>query len=166
MYYFGYCTYLLDEERVKYIPEAKIITKAKAPNHEIQFRAASGREDRGWCHLADRGSAYGKVAQGMVFEVNDDRVNDDFDDFDIVFLTVHGDDGKAYDCFTYVLQQPGIRMRPPRFYWERVPNGFRQQEFPEEYVQSIEATFEDAAECPDFERPMPSATPGRSADSR
>jgi hypothetical protein len=166
MYYFGYCTYLLDAERAKYLPEAKTITKASVANHEIQFRSASGREDRGWCHLADRGSARGKTAQGMVYEVDDDRVNDDFDDFDIVFLTVKGEDGNYYDCMTYVLTQPGKRMRPPRFYWERVPSGFREQKFAEDYVQSIEKTFDQAAECPDFERPMPSATPGRSADSR
>lgn len=166
MYYFGYCTYLLDVERKKYLPEARTITKASVANHEIQFRSAGDREDRGWCHLADRGSAFGKTARGMVYEVNDDRVNDDFDDFDIVFLTVRGDDGNVYDCFTYVLQQPGKRMRPPRYYWERVPAGFEEQHFEREYIDSILETFENAAECPDFERPMPAAVPGRSAATR
>ncbi len=90
MYYFGYCTYLLDAELRKYLPEAVPVTKATAPNHQIQFRAAGDRTDRGWCHLADVGTL-GKTAQGIVFEVNDDRVNDDFDDFDIVFLTGIGE---------------------------------------------------------------------------
>lgn len=166
MYYFGYCTYLLEDELRKYLPEAKRITNAKAINHQIQFRAAGDREDRGWCHLADRGSAFGKVAQGQVFEVNDDRIHDDFDDFDIVFLTVEGDDGKVYHCFTYVLQQPGKRMRPPRYYWERVPKGFEEQGFPKDYIESIQKTFNEAAECPDFDRPMPAGQPGRSAATR
>lgn len=165
MYYFGYCTYLLDAELRKYLPEAVPVTKATAPNHQIQFRAAGDRTDRGWCHLADVGTL-GKTAQGIVFEVNDDRVNDDFDDFDIVFLTVRGEDGKAYDAFTYVLSQPGKPMRPPRFYWERVPSGLAEQKFPQDYRDEVQAIFDDAGECPDFERPAPAAAPGRSADTR
>ena len=165
MYYFGYCTYLLDSELRKYLPEAVAVTKASAPNHQIQFRAAGDRTDRGWCHLADVGTL-GKTAQGIVFEVNDDRVNDDFDDFDIVFLTVRGDDGNAYDAFTYVLPNPGVPMRPPRFYWERVPFGLEEQEFPKSYRDEVQAIFDSAAECPDFGRPAPAGAPGRSADTR
>ncbi|MFC4118760.1 gamma-glutamylcyclotransferase [Nonomuraea zeae] len=165
MYYFGYCTYLLEAELRKYLPEAVAVTKAKAVNRQIQFRAAGERTDRGWCHLADTGT-YGKAAQGIVFEVDDAHLKDDFDDFDIVFLTVQGDDGKHYDCFTYVLSQPGIRMRPPRFYWERVPQGLAEQEFPADYRAEVQQTFDEAAECPDFDRPVPAGKPGRSADSR
>ena len=165
MYYFGYCTYLLDSELRKYLPEAVAVTKASAPNHQIQFRAAGDRTDRGWCHLADVGTL-GKTARGIVFEVGDDRVNDDFDDFDIVFLTVRGDDGETYDAFTYVLSQPGRPMRPPRFYWERVPFGLEEQEFPKSYRDEVQAIFDSAAECPDFGRPAPAGAPGRSADTR
>ncbi|MED7924392.1 hypothetical protein SMD20_09125 [Nonomuraea sp. LP-02] len=165
MYYFGYCTYLLDEELRKYLPEAVQVTKAKAVNHQIQFRAAGERTDRGWCHLANVGT-YGKAAQGIVFEVDDTRMKDEFDDFDIVYLTVQGDDGKSYDCFTYILSRPGVRMRPPRFYWERVPNGLKEQNFPADYQAEVQRIFDEAAECPDFERPMPAGKPGRSADTR
>jgi hypothetical protein len=166
VYYFGYCTYLLESELRKYLPEAREITKAKAVNHQVQFRAAGDREDRGWCHLADRGSAYGKTVQGIVFEVDDSHLEDHFDDFDIVYLTVAGDDGKWYDCFTYVLSKPGIRMRPPRYYWERVPNGLAEQQFPPEYQNEVQRTFDEAAECPDFDRPMPAGAPGRDASTR
>ena len=166
MYYFGYCTYLLEDELRKYLPEARLVTKAKAVNHQIQFRAAGNRTDRGWCHLADRGSALGKIALGMVFEVDDTRLNDHFDDFDIIYLTVAGDDGNHYDCFTYVLSQPGRRMRPPRYYWERVPNGLAEQNFPADYQAEVQRIFDEAAECPDFERPMPSGAPGKDASTR
>lgn len=165
MYYFGYCTYLLESELLRYLPEAKTITKAKASNRQIQFRAAGDRTDRGWCHLADRGT-FGKTAQGIVWEVDDARIGDDFDDFDIVFLTVHGDDGNTYDCFTYVLSNPGIAMRPPRFYWERIPNGLKEQNFPQQYIDFVLDVFGKAAECPDFDRPAPAVAPGRSAATR
>ncbi|MCX4097121.1 hypothetical protein [Nocardia sp. alder85J] len=165
MYYFGYCTYLLESELRKYLPEALAITHATAVNHQIQFRAAGDRTDRGWCHLAHTGT-YGKSAQGIVFEVDAAHLADHFDDFDIVFLTVRGDDGRSYDCFTYVLTRPGARMRPPRFYWERVPAGLAEQRFPADYQREVQDIFDEAAECPDFDRPAPSGPPGRSAASR
>lgn len=165
MYYFAYCTWLSDAELRKYVPEAKFVTKAKAHNWQIQFRAASGREDRGWCHLHNMNS-WGFVTQGMVFEVNDDRVNDDFDDFGIIAITVHGDDGKAYDCFTYDLLQPGIPMRPPNFYWRHVPEGLAEQNFPADYVATVNDIFNKASPCPDADRPAPTAPPGRDASTR
>lgn len=165
MYYFGYCTFLPQDELDKYYPEAKRITKATAANREIEFRTASGREDRGWCHLADV-HTYGKHARGEVFEVNEDRIDVDFDDFDIIFLTVKGDDGNYYDCFSYKLHDPGKRMRPPRYYWERIPRGFAERGFEQEYQDHLQRVFENSAECPDFDRPMPVGGPGKGADSR
>jgi hypothetical protein len=166
MYYFGYCTYLEEAELRKYLPEARMVTKAVAKNWKIEFRAAGDRCDRGWCHLSNKKTALGKEAQGIVFEVDDGHVNDDFDDFDIVFITVHGADGKAYDCFTYILTQPGIPMRPPNFYWRRIPAGLKEQNFPHEYQAFVQSVYDEAAECPDADRPMPAAKPGRDASTR
>jgi hypothetical protein len=165
VYYFGYCTYLLEAELRKYLPEARRVTRANATNHQIQFRAAGDRTDRGWCHLADTGT-YGETARGIVFEVDDERMKNEFEDFDIVFLTVEGTDGKAYDCFTYVLSQPGAPMRPPRYYWERVPKGLAEQDFEPEYRAEVQRIFDEAAECPDFDRPVPAGAPGHSAATR
>mgnify|MGYP000881573506 CR=1 FL=1 len=166
MYYFGYCTWLEDAELRKYVPEAKFVTKAIARNYRIEFRAADVRVDRGWCHLANKGDAFGIETQGIVFEVDDSRVKDDFDDFDIVYLTVHGADGVAYDCFTYVLTDPGTPMRPPNYYWQHVPDGLVEQGFPQEYRDFVQATYEAAAECPDADRPAPAAKPGKDASTR
>ena len=166
MYYFGYCTWLEDAELRKYVPEARFVTKAKAHNHKVEFRAAGERRDRGWCHLADRGDVFGSEAQGAVFEVGDGRIHDDFDDFDIVYLTVHGDDGLAYDCFTYVLSTPGMPMRPPNYYWNHVPKGLVDMDFPVEYRNRVQKIYEAAAECPDADRLPPAAKPGRNAATR
>lgn len=164
MYYFGYCTWLEDAELRKYVPEAKQVTKAVAKNHRVEFRAAADRRDRGWCHLNDR--AYGHDAQGIVFEVDDARVRENYDDFDIVFLTVRGADGVAYDCFTYILSEPGIPMRPPDYYWQHVPNGLKEQRFPDDYQAAVLATYEQAAACPDGDRAPPAVKPGRDAATR
>ncbi len=165
MHYFAYCTWLRDGELRKYVPEAKYVTKAKAHNRRVEFRASDDRTDRGWCHLADV-DAWGFDTQGIVYEVDDARLKDDFDDFDIVAVTVHGDDGKTYDCFTYNLTRPGIPMRPPHYYWRHIPEGLEEQNFPEDYKAKVMEIFDSAAECPDFDRPAPGVTPGRDASTR
>lgn len=166
MYYFGYCTWLEDAERNKYVPDSKFVTKATARNHKVEFRAAGDRRDRGWCHLANKGAALGVDTQGIVYEVDDSHVKEDFDDFDIVFLTVHGDNGVAYDCFTYVLTSPGMPMRPPDYYWQHIPRGLEEQNFDPAYRAQIQATYDAAAECPDAHRPAPAAKPGKDASTR
>ncbi|MBI2756541.1 MAG: gamma-glutamylcyclotransferase [Chloroflexi bacterium] len=166
MYYFGYCTWLSDAELRKYIPEARFVTKATAKNHRVEFRAAGDRRDRGWCHLANKDRALGQETQGIVFDVDDAHLQDTFEDFDIVYLTVHGADGRAYDCFTYVLSHPGTPMRPPNFYWRHVPHGLEEQDFPAVYRARVLATYNEAAECPDADRPAPSAKPSREASTR
>jgi hypothetical protein len=166
VYYFGYCTWLDEPELRRYQPEAKLVTRAVARNHKVEFRAAGSRTDRGWCHLSNVGDAYGAETVGLVYECDDARLQDDFDDFEIIYLTVMGDDGKFYDCFTYVLSQPGALMRPPKFYWNHIPVGMRKWTFPDSYINQVESTYGNAAECPDADRPPPSAIPGRAAATR
>ncbi len=166
MYYFAYCTWLEDAELRRYVPEARLVTPAVAKNHRVEFRAAGDRRDRGWCHLSNIGRAYGQETQGMVFEVDDSHLHDDFEDFDIIYITVHGADGVAYDCYTYGLSRPGIPMRPPNFYWRHIPAGLAEHGFPAEYRALIQATYEEAAPCPDADRSAPSATPGKAANTR
>jgi len=166
MYYFGYCTWLSSPELRKYMPEAQSVTQAEARNHKVEFRAASGRSDRGWCHLSNGQDAFGSSVIGLVLECDDRRATEEFDDFDIIYLTVHGVDGIAYDCFTYVLTEPGEPMRPPNYYWQHIPDGMREQGFPPEYIQEVTAIYQAATECPDAARPAPSGQPGRDAATR
>jgi len=166
LYYFAYCTWLNDPEIRRYWPNVKAITKGYAANHRLQFHAAGDRSDRGWCHLNGVSDAHGVNALGVVFQHEPHQFNEDYDDFERFFLTVHGDDGKAYDCWTYRLSDPGMAMRPPNFYWEHIPTGLKAWQFPAEYIASVQATFDAAAPCPRADRPNPSAIPGKSADSR
>lgn len=166
LYYFAYCTWLNDPEIRRYWPTTKAITKAHAANHRLQFHAAGERTDRGWCHLNGVSDAVGHNALGVVFEHEPHQLNEDYDDFERFFLTVHGEDGKAYDCWTYRLSKPGVAMRPPNFYWEHIPTGLAAWKFPAAYIASVQATFDAAAPCPRADRPNPSAIPGKSAESR
>ena len=113
MYYFAYCTWINAPEIKRYMPKCRKITKAYAANYRLEFHAAAGREDRGWCHLNGLPDAWGEKALGLVFE--DDGLTDDYDDFERFAITVHGDDGKSYDCWTYRMTTPGKPMRPPNF---------------------------------------------------
>lgn len=166
MYYFGYCTWLHDVELRRFMPEAKVITTGRAPNHKLQFHAAAGRSDRGWCHLNDINEAWGTAALGIVVEHPPKHFEEDYDDFERCFLTVLGDDGKTYDCWTYRMSNPGQPMRPPNFYWQHIPDGMVEQQLPQDYIDSVQATYEAAAPCPRADRPNPSAIPGRGADTR
>lgn len=166
LYYFAYCTWLNDPEIRRYWPDTKAVTPARAANHRLQFHAAGERTDRGWCHLNGVSDAFGNDALGVVFTHTPAQFEQDYDDFERFFLTVHGDDGKAYDCWTYRLTKPGVAMRPPTFYWDHIPLGLKQWKFPQSYIDSVLATYEAAAPCPRADRPNPSAVPGKGADSR
>ncbi|MFT3797640.1 gamma-glutamylcyclotransferase family protein [Microbacterium sp.] len=152
MHYFAYGTLLLEEELRRSLPEARRVTHASAVNHETQFRSVRGRADRGWSHLADV-DTFGMVARGEVLEVDDRRLSERAPDYDLLFLTVRGDDGVHYDCFTYAMSAPGIRQRPPRYYWDLVIDGFREQGFAQEDLDRLQTMFDESAECPDFDRP-------------
>jgi hypothetical protein len=166
VYYFGYCTWLDDAEVKRFMPEAKPVTKGYAANHELKFHAAGERVDRGWCHFSNTAEAWGKNALGVVFEHDPKHFGEDYDDFERCCVTVRGDDGKVYDCWTYRLITPGKPMRPPNFYWEHIPKGMKQWGFPQDYIDRVKAVFEAAAPCPRADRPNPSAIPGRGADTR
>ncbi|NUB02210.1 gamma-glutamylcyclotransferase [Azospirillum melinis] len=166
MYYFGYCTWLNPPELHRYFPEAKVVAKGYVANHKLEFHAAAGRADRGWCHLSNTGRAWGNNALGIVVEHPDHHFEEDYDDFERCFVSVRGDDGKVYDCWTYRMSAPGSAMRPPNFYWNHIPEGMKHWGFPDEYVRSVLAMYEEAADCPRADRPNPSTVPGRSADTR
>lgn len=166
MYYFAYCTWVNDPELRRYMPEAEFVTKGYAANHQIRFHAAGDRVDRGWCHLDDTGTAQGARTLGLIFKHDPKHYEEDYDDFERCSLTVYGEDGKVYDCWTYRLITPGIAMRPPNYYWEHIPTGLKNWDFPEEYIQSVLETYNAAVPCPRADRPNPSAVPGKSAETR
>lgn len=166
MYYFGYCTWLHSPEIKRFFPQYRIVTKGYAANRKLEFRTAGSRHDRGWCHLADIGEAWGVNCLGIVVEHPPEYFKEDFDDFDRCFLTVHGDDGKVYDCWTYRLTAPGSPMRPPNYYWQHIPDGLKELAFPQDYIDTVVATYDAAAECPRADRPNPSHVPGKSAATR
>jgi len=81
-------------------------------------------------------------------------------------LTVHGDDGNVYDCFTYRLTEPGEAMRPPNFYHQHTVKGAAAWNLPAEYQAKLRKTFEDALPCPNADRPASKGKPGKSPDTR
>lgn len=166
MFYFAYCTWLDESELRRYVPKAIFVTKAKAVNHKVEFRAVKGRNDRGWCHISDVGDARGEVVYGPVYKLSEAESVGDYDDFERCFLTVRGDDGKIYDCFTYRLIEPGVKMRPPEYYGQHVHRGAKSWNFPLDYRAKLRKTYDEALPCPDVNRPAPKGKPGKSAHTR
>jgi hypothetical protein len=166
MFYFAYCTWLDESELRRYSQSARFMTQAKAVNHKVEFRAVKNRNDRGWCHLNNAGDALGEVVYGTVYALSEEESMADYDDFERCYLTVHGDDGNIYDCFTYRLIEPGVAMRPPNYYWQHIPKGAAAWNFPSEYQAKLRKTYEGALPCPDADRPMPKGKPGKSTETR
>jgi hypothetical protein len=144
VYYFGYCTFLNEPELRQYLPEAKAVVKGYAANHRLEFRGTVSRTDRGWCHLNDGPEAFGHKTYGVVFEHPEANFQVDYPDFERCFLTVYGEDGKTYDCWTYRMTSPGENVRPPDFYWAHVPAGLAAWDFPEDYVEGVLKDYEAA----------------------
>lgn len=147
MYYFGYCTFLNEPELRTYLPAAQPIVRGHAANHKVEFRGQVGNTDRGWCHINNGPAAKGQTAHGVVFAHPDADFDVDFPGFERYFLTVHGEDGKAYDCWTYRLTEPAEHVRPPDFYWQHVPAGLAAWQFPEHVSRSVLAEYEAARPC-------------------
>jgi hypothetical protein len=166
MFYFVYCTWLDELELRRYAPDARFVTKARVANCKVEFRAVKGRNDRGWCHLSDISDARGEVVYGLVYILSEKESGADYDDFERCFLTVRGDDGNIYDCFTYRLTEPGVAMRPPDYYWRHIPKGAAAWNFPSEYQAKLRRTYDEALPCPDAARPAPKGKPGKSAQAR
>lgn len=155
MHYFGYCTFLNDPELRQYLPLAEAVTKGYAANHKVEFRGMVGRNDRGWCHLADGPEAHGNRAWGVVFAHPDEDFQVDFPGFERCFLTVYGEDGASYDCWTYRLSQPAEAVRPPDFYWQHVPAGLDHWQFPAGVAERLIAEYEAAKPSLDPDQPAP-----------
>lgn len=148
MYYFGYCTFLNPVEMKRFFPNGKIVSKGYVQNCSIAFCASGERTDRGWCHLDLTPSAWGKRALGIVIEHGPEQFVD-YPDFKRIAITVHGEDGKVYDCWTWILDNPGMAMKPPKAYWNHVSTGLKHYEFSEEDSKNVIDVYDAAAECPE-----------------
>lgn len=144
MRYFGYCTFLNEPELRTYLPEAVALTKGHAANHKVEFRGQVGLTERGWCHINNGPDAKGFQAHGVVFEHPAADFDVDFPGFERYFLTVYGEDGNTYDCWTYRLSNPMDHVRPPDFYWHHVPAGLSAWDFSEEVANGLLAEYESA----------------------
>jgi hypothetical protein len=143
--YFAYCTYM-DPDLVgqKIRGGCDFVTKGTAVGHTLQFRTAGAR-DRGWCHISNGPDGEGQVCLGIIYETNDRSRGSGFDHYERIFLTVHGEDGKTYDCYTSRLVAPGAPMALPDSEWEHVSAGMKRWGFPETYVSYVERLQREAA---------------------
>lgn len=167
VYYFGWCTWMNPDELHRYWPEARIVTSGYVDNFAMEWRDASCRGDRGWCHLDNTPNSWGKRCLGIIVEIPAELYNEDFDDFVRISFTAMGDDGKVYNCWTYTLSDPGNSMKAPYFYWDNVVAGLNVQGFPYEYQRQVMDAYKNSGDCPRIDRPNPNpGRPGKSAAER
>ena len=152
--YFGYGTYLDDEESLFYLPGAKKIVTAVAKNRAFEFHAHEGNRDRGYCHISDKAGANNSDVYGIIFK-HDPKYFVDYEGFERCFLTVYGADGKTYECWTLRMTKTGMAVRPPHYYWKHITIGLKLCSFPSDYVSGIYNMYEKALPCEDADRPNP-----------
>ena len=152
--YFGYGTYLDDDESLFYLPGSKKIVTAVAKHRSFEFHAHEGRADRGYCHISDKIEAKDSLVHGIIFQ-HDPKYFVDYEGFERCFLTVYGDDGRMYECWTLRMTHPGLTVRPPLYYWEHISKGLVSCAFPDDYVKKIHNLYKDALPCENAERPNP-----------
>ena len=68
-YYFCWCTWMFSDELHRYWPEAEIVCKGYLANHKVLWMDASGRGDRGWCHLDNGTQSWGNTVEGTIAKV-------------------------------------------------------------------------------------------------
>ncbi|MCT9934455.1 hypothetical protein N5079_30045 [Planotetraspora sp. A-T 1434] len=155
-YYFAYCTWLDPRLLKARAPSARVVTLGRAHNRRVEFRRSADSEgSKGWCHLSDTGDAWGRVAYGAIIEMglpHDARV---FAANGARFLSVYGDDGAVYDCWTYCLNNPGEPMKVPDYEWDHILTGIEAWTLPRSYGDELRATYDAAEACPDPGRANP-----------
>jgi len=148
MFYFAYCTLLDEPIREQWLPDADFVTKARAVSHILEFRTAGGR-DRGWCHLNNTADAFELECRGLLYDAGPNRERHTGNDqYERIFLTVHGEDGEVYDAYTSALVTPGTPMRLPDDEWENVRKGLDAWQFPSDYIERVYNRHDAAAPCP------------------
>lgn len=166
-YYFCWCTWMFSDELHRYWPEAEIVCKGYLANHKVLWMDASGRGDRGWCHLDNGTQSWGNTVEGTIAKVPMKYYGEPFDDFCTPAFTVRGEDGNYYDCWSYTLSDPGKPMKAPYFYWDNCVAGLNEFQFPYEYIKKYLETYENAPDGPRMDRPNPNpGRPGKSASER
>ena len=144
--YFGYGTFLDDDELYYYLPNAEKVTTARAMNRKFVLYSFAGDDFRGYCHITDKLDAMGEITHGIIAR-HDPKYFVDYPGFERCFLTVYGDDGKMYDCWTLRMNSLGSAVRPPDYYWNHILKGLKEYNFSEAYTQKIIDMYEKALPC-------------------
>lgn len=141
MYYFGYCTFLDPAEMAIYLPDAKAVTKGYVQNSSINFVAIGDKTQVGRCHMDISPKSWGKRTIGVVIE-HDEKYCVDYPEFKRIAVTVHGADGKTYDCWTWVLENPSIPVKQSKEAWNHVTTGLKYYNFSKQECEGVYEAYD------------------------
>ena len=145
-HYFAYSTFIHPQETARSLPGAKVLATGRAANTRFMFSHSPHSPLVGQCHLSDREDAFGYETWGLVCELPDEMLHRlAYNGYEKTSLTVHGSDGKPYDCFTIRLVQPGHALRVADWKFALIEEGARHHRFPASYLDYLRKTFEQAA---------------------
>jgi len=145
-YLYIYCEWLDSSLVKKWIPDAKFVTTAVCPDHKVSFvsyRDDEGEEFEGGCCLT---YAPGETLCGVVWEISEEallsidklvKINEG--KYTREYRAVKGDNGSAYATISHSIKNPTGISVPSEAYLAHMLGGAKEFNFPEEYVEKLEA---------------------------
>ena len=145
MYLLIYCEWLDSQLVKRSLPNARFVTKVKAPDYRLVFTSFSEDDSQevleGGCHLV---KAPGDLLLGVLYEVSEDDLirldkltKVEKGRYRREYLSVIGEGGKTYDAVAHCIKNQKGRSRPSREYLEHMISGAKEFNFPQDYIQSL-----------------------------
>lgn len=146
-YLFLYCEWIDDELVKRSCPSAEKITTGVSEDKAVRFVAYEddkGNPYEGGCCAV---KAPDKLMYGTVWKIDWQDLQDLESIMDVangrytrLYQAVKGDDNKAYACISHSIKNPvDFNSHPSQAYLEHMLKGARENNFPAEYIASLEA---------------------------
>ncbi len=145
-YLFIYCEWLDSSLVKKYLPSAELVTTGTCEDHKVRFVSYeddNGQKFAGGCCLTP---APGETLYGVVWKISeedlhklDDLVNIHEGRYTREYRAVMGANGTPYATVSHSIKHPTGDSKPSEAYLSHMLAGAREFQFPEEYIQKLEA---------------------------
>lgn len=146
-YLFIYCEWLNDEIVKKYYPAAVKLTTGTSEDKAVRFVSYEdddGNPYEGGCCTV---KAPGELLYGTVWKISNENlehldglVQIEKGRYTRLYQAVKGDDGRAYACVSHSIKNPvDFHSHPSQDYLDNMLKGARDNGFPADYIQKLEA---------------------------
>jgi AIG2 family protein len=155
VHYFSYGSNMSIKRLKSRVASAKKVGIGILDMHELKFHKVGQKDDSGKCDVSETGEPEHAV-HGVVYHIPEhekpelDRIEGVGHGYEVKDVLIKLIDGSLIKAFTYYATHIDSLLRPLDWYKEHVMIGVQENNFPEDYVQVLEAVEFD--EDPDEKR--------------